>query len=139
MRKLLIAALIIGATYNLGLAQNENTTTTPQEPRFNTEQMLKLGHAPQAVNGVGRAVVVVKDAEGNPVKKAYVHLYSTRSDGFLCESWAWTNDDGVVLLPPLHMGELKIKIKADGFQKSTTEVNASTLGEPVNITLLAKK
>jgi hypothetical protein len=37
------------------------------------------------------------------------------------------------------MGELKIKIKADGFQKSTTEVNASSLGEPVNITLLAKK
>lgn len=136
MRKLLVAALIIGATYTLGLSQETNT---PQEPQYNTEQILKMGHAPQTANGVGRAVVVLKDENGNPVKKAYVHLYSTRSDGFLCESWAWTNDDGVVLLPPLHMGELKIKIKADGFQKNTTEVSADSLGEPVKITLTSKK
>lgn len=136
MRKLLVAALIIGATFVLGLAQE---TTTPQQPPLETEQMLKMGRAPQATDGVGRAVVVLKDENGNPVKKAYVHLYSTRSDGFLCESWAWTNDDGVVLLPPLHMGQLKIKIKADGFQKNTTEVNAGSLGEPVKITLVSKK
>ncbi|MBA3804984.1 MAG: carboxypeptidase regulatory-like domain-containing protein [Acidobacteria bacterium] len=135
MRKLMIAALIIGATFTLGLAQDN---TQPQQQQ-DTEQMLKMGRAPKTTDGIGRAVVVIKDADGNPVKKAYVHLYSTRSDGFLCESWAWTNDDGVVLLPPLHMGELKIKIKADGFQKNTTEVNADSLGEPVNITLMSKK
>jgi len=138
MRKLILAALIIIATFSLGLAQNE-TTTTPQQPEIPTEQILKMGRAPNATDGVGRAIVVVKDADGNPVKKAYVHLYSTRSDGFLCESWAWTNEDGVVMLPPLHMGQLKVKIKADGFQKSTTEVNASSLSEPVRITLVAKK
>lgn len=137
MRKLLIAALMIVATFSLGLAQDQ--TTTPQQPEIPTEQMLKMGRAPNAVDGVGRAIVVVKDGNGNPVKKAYVHLYSTRSDGFLCESWAWTNEDGVVMLPPLHMGQLKIKIKADGFQKSTTEVAASSLGEPVNIALVSKK
>ena len=138
MRTLLIAALIIVATFSLGLAQDE-TTTAPDQPKIPTEQILKMGRAPSAVDGVGRAIVVVKDADGNPVRKAYVHLYSTRSDGFLCESWAWTNEDGVVMLPPLHMGQLKIKIKADGFQKSTTEVAASSLGEPVNITLVSKK
>ncbi|HVG34926.1 MAG TPA: carboxypeptidase-like regulatory domain-containing protein [Pyrinomonadaceae bacterium] len=138
MRKLLIAALIIVATFSLALAQDE-TTTAPDQPKIPTEQILKMGRAPSATDGVGRAIVVVKDANGNPVKKAYVHLYSTRSDGFLCESWAWTNEDGVVMLPPLHMGQLKIKIKADGFQKSTTEVAASSLGEPVNITLVSKK
>ena len=136
MRKLMIAALIIGATFTLGLAQE---TTEPQQPQLETEQMLKMGRAPKTTDGVGRAVVVIKDANGNPVKKAYVHLYSKRSDGFLCESWAWTNDDGVVLLPPLHMGELKIRIKADGFQKNVTEVNADSLAEPVNITLVSKK
>ena len=136
MRKLMIAALIIGATFTLGLAQE---TTTSQQPPLETEQMLKMGRAPKTTDGIGRAVVVLKDAGGNPVKKAYVHLYSTRSDGFLCESWAWTNDDGVVLLPPLHMGDLKIKIKADGFQKNTTEVDADSLGEPVTITLMSKK
>lgn len=138
MRKLFIAALIIGATFRLGLAQDV-TTTAPDQPKIPTEQILKMGRAPNAVDGVGRAIVVVKDANGSPVKKAYVHLYSTRSDGFLCESWAWTNEDGVVMLPPLHMGQLKIKIKADGFQKSTTEVAANTLGDPVNITLVSKK
>ena len=136
MRKLMIAALIIGATFTLGLAQE---MTEPQQPQQDTQQMLKMGHAPQTTDGVGRAVVIVKDDNGNPVKKAYVHLYSTRSDGFLCESWAWTNDEGVVVLPPLHMGQLKVKIKADGYKKSTTEVNASTLGDPVNITLISKK
>jgi hypothetical protein len=135
MRKLMIAALIIGATFTLGLAQE---TTEPQQPQ-DTAQMLKMGHAPQTTDGVGRAVVVVKDESGSPVKKAYVHLYSTRSDGFLCESWAWTNDEGVVVLPPLHMGQLKVKIKADGYKKSMTEVNASALGDPVNITLMSKK
>jgi hypothetical protein len=137
MRKFLIAALILIGTFSLGLAQDE--TTTPQQPEIPTEQILKMGRAPSTVDGVGRAIVVVKDADGNPVKKAYVHLYSTRSDGFLCESWAWTNEDGVVMLPPLHMGQLKVKIKAEGFQKSTTEVNASSLSEPVRITLVAKK
>jgi hypothetical protein len=138
MRKLLIAALIIIATFSSALAQDE-TTTAPDQPKIPTEQILKMGRAPSAIDGVGRAIVVVKDADGNPVRKAYVHLYSTRSDGFLCESWAWTNEDGVVMLPPLHMGQLKFKIKADGFQKSTTEVNASSLSEPVRITLVAKK
>ena len=136
MRKLMVAALIIGATFILGLAQE---TTEPQQQQQDTQQMLKMGHAPQTTDGVGRAVIVVKDENGNPVKKAYVHLYSTRSDGFLCESWAWTNDEGVVVLPPLHMGQLKVKIKADGYKKSMTEVSANTLGDPVNITLISKK
>jgi len=138
MRKLLIAALIIGATFSLGLAQDE-TTTPPDQPKIPTEQMLKMGRAPSTIDGVGRAIIIIEDAEGHRIAKAYVHLYSTRSDGFLCESWNWTNEDGVAMLPPLHMGQLKVKIKADGFQKSTTEVNASSLSEPVRITLVKKK
>ena len=57
MRKLFIAALIIGATFSLGLAQE---TSEPQPP-METEQMLKMGHAPGQPGGIGRAVVVVTD------------------------------------------------------------------------------
>jgi hypothetical protein len=135
MRKLLIAALIIGATFSMGLAQE---TSEPQ-PTQDTEQMLKMGHAPSAPGGIGRAVVVVADEQGNPVKGAYVKIVSMWGDGNLCESWAWTNDKGVVVLPPLHMGDLKMNTTAKGYKKSVQEVELGSLSEPIHITLTSKK
>ncbi|HEX8143514.1 MAG TPA: carboxypeptidase-like regulatory domain-containing protein [Pyrinomonadaceae bacterium] len=135
MRKFLAAALIIGATFSLGLAQE----TTPPQPTTDTEQMLKMGHAPSAPGGIGRAVVVVTDEQGTPVKGAYVKIVSTWGDGNLCESWAWTNDKGVVVLPPLHMGELKMNTTAKGYKKSVQEIELSSLSDPIRITLVAKK
>jgi hypothetical protein len=136
MRKFLVAVLIIGATFSLGLAQE---TSEPQ-PTQDTEQMLKMGHAPSQLGGIGRAVVVVTDEQGNPVKGAYVKIVSMWGDGNLCESWAWTNDKGVVVLPPLHMGELKMNTTAKGYKKSEVEeIALSSLGEPIRITLTSKK
>jgi hypothetical protein len=135
MRKFLIAALIIGATFSLGLAQDSSEPQTPQD----TEQMLKMGHAPSQPGGIGRAVVVVTDEQGNPVKGAYVKIVSMWGDGNLCESWAWTNDKGVVVLPPLHMGELKMNTTAKGYKKFVEEVELSALSDPIHITLTSKK
>jgi hypothetical protein len=136
MRKFLVAVLIIGATFSLGLAQE---TSEPQ-PTQDTEQLLKMGHAPSQPGGIGRAVVVVTDEQGNPVKGAYVKIVSTWGDGNLCESWAWTNDKGVVALPPLHMGELKMNTTAKGYKKSEVEeIALSSLAEPIRITLTSKK
>src|SRR5215210_4918347 len=135
MRKLLVAALIIGATFSLALAQESSSEPQTQD----TEQMLKMGHAPSQPGGIGRAVVVVSDEQGNPVKGAYVKIVSTWGDGNLCESWAWTNDKGVVVLPPLHIGELKMNTTAKGYKKSVQEVELSSLSEPIRITLTSKK
>jgi len=136
MRKLLIAALIIGTTLSLGMAQE---TTEPQPPQQSTEQMLKMGHAPSAPGGIGRAVVVVTDEQNNPVKGAYVKIVSLWGEGNLCESWAWTNDQGVVVLPPLHMGELKMNSTAKGYKKYVEEIPLSALSDPIRITLVSKK
>ncbi|HEV2911778.1 MAG TPA: hypothetical protein VGX92_00560 [Pyrinomonadaceae bacterium] len=138
MRKLLVAALIIGATFGLGIAQ-ENTEPQQPQQQQDTEQMLKMGHAPNGPGGIGRAVVVVTDEQGAPVKGAYVKLVSVWGDGNLCESWAWTNDQGVVVLPPLHMDDLKMNTTARGYKKSVQEIELSALSNPIRITLTSKK
>ena len=126
MRKILLAALIIAATLIPVLAQ-ENNSNPPSQ-----------GRAPKEANGVGRADVRVLDSNGNPVKGAYVKLESTRSDGFFCESWGTTDADGVIVLPPIHMGTLKMIVKAKGYKTEKIEVLASNLNDPVRVTLAKK-
>jgi hypothetical protein len=101
-------------------------------------EIKNMGVAPKKPNGVGRLDLRVFDEQGNPVKGAEAKLVSKRSDGFQCESWGATNAMGVAVLPPLHMGNLKLKIKAKGFKTQSVEVPASSLGEPVKVTLLRK-
>jgi hypothetical protein len=72
------------------------------------------------------------------VNNALVKLESNRTDGFFCESWDNTNDHGITVLPPIHMGTLKFIVKAKGFHKQEVEVPASSLGDPVRITLKSK-
>ena len=130
MSKVLSILLIIAATFAIALAQ---------EPAQNQIDPPNRGVAPKVVNGIGRADVRVFDESGNPIRNAYVKLESTRTDGFFCESWGDTDDRGTVALPPLHMGTLKLKIKAKGFKTQELEVPAESLSEPLRVTLVKKK
>ena len=97
-----------------------------------------LGVAPKTENGVGRADVRVFDEAGNPIRNANVKLESTRSDGFFCESWGDTNDRGMIALPPIHMGSLKLKVKAKGYRPQELDVPTSELNNPVRVSLKKK-
>jgi hypothetical protein len=108
-----------------------------QDPAATNDPPSK-GVAPKTENGIGRADVRVRDESGNPIKNAYVKLESTRTDGFYCESWNDTDDLGVADLPPIHMGTLKLKIKAKGYHNQELEVPAAQLGEPIRVTLKKK-
>ena len=131
MSKVLSVLLIVFATSGVALSQklSPNNDNPPSQ-----------GIAPKVTNGIGRADVRVFDESGNPIRNALVKLESTRSDGYFCETdWGLTNDHGVMVLPPLHMGELKFKVKAKGYRPQEIEVPASSLGEPVRVTLARKK
>jgi hypothetical protein len=132
MRKLFTASLMIAAMFAIGLAQDGPAMQNSDEPQ-------NMGRAPKEPNGVGRADVRIVDENGNPIRNAVVKLESTRSDGYFCETdWGLTNDRGVMVLPPLHMGELKLRVKAKGFRSQELEIPASSLNEPVRVTLHRK-
>lgn len=128
MSKLFSALLIIVATCGIAFAQKPSPENQPASQ----------GIAPKVPNGIGRADVRVVDENGNPIEKAYVKLESTRSDGYFCESWGDTDHRGIIALPPLHMGELKLKVKAKGYRSQELEIPASDLGDPVIVTLKKK-
>ena len=115
-----------------------STFAFAQEQTRNSDDPASQGIAPKVANGIGRADVRVRDENGNPIKDAYVKLESTRTDGYFCESWDNTNDRGITVLPPIHMGSLKLKIKAKGYQSQELEVPTDQLGEPVRVTLKKK-
>ena len=127
MSKLLSISFIILSVFAVALAQEPNREDPPS-----------TGVAPKVINGVGRADVRVRDEQGNPIKDAYVKLESTRTDGFFCESWNNTDEHGLAALPPLHMGNLKLKIIAKGYQAQELEIPFEQLGEPVRVTLKKK-
>jgi len=129
MSKVLSILLILIATMAVAFGQ---------EPARNSDDPPSTGIAPKVENGIGRADVRVRDENGNPIKDAYVKLESTRTDGFFCESWNNTDEHGLAGLPPIHMGSLKLKIKAKGYQTVELEVPADQLGEPVRVTLKKK-
>jgi len=129
MSKFLTALVLIAATFSVGLAQDQSQN--PSDPP-------SQGVAPKTENGIGRSDVRIIDENGNPVKDVLVKLESNRSDGFFCESWDNTNERGIAVLPPIHMGNLKFKIKAKGYKTQEIEVPASSLGDPVRITLKKK-
>ena len=127
MSKVLSCSLIILCVFVVAMAQEPNRDDPPSR-----------GLAPKVINGVGRADVRVRDEKGHPIKAAYVKLESTRTDGFFCESWNDTDERGIAALPPLHMGNLKLKIKAKGYQTQELEIPFEQLGEPVRVTLKKK-
>jgi hypothetical protein len=95
-----------------------------------------MGHAPAQADGIGRLDLRVFDSEGRPVRAASAKLTSHRGGGFLCETWNSTDADGVAVLPPLHVGSLKLVVKAAGFRTQTIDLAPSDLAQPVRITLV---
>ncbi|MFN2576606.1 MAG: carboxypeptidase-like regulatory domain-containing protein [Pyrinomonadaceae bacterium] len=127
MTKIFSISLIILLAFSLALAQEPSRNDPPS-----------TGIAPKAINGIGRADVRVRDENGNPIKDAYVKLESTRTDGFFCESWNNTDAHGIAGLLPIHVGNLKLKIKAKGYQSQELEIPFDQLGDPVRVTLKRK-
>ena len=128
MRKFFAAAIIVGATFGVALAQTNSTDPAPN-----------MGVAPKFINGPGRADVRVFDQDGNPIQNAKVKLESNRSDGFFCETdWGLTNAKGIMVLPPLHMGEVTLKVKASGFQSQVLHIENSSLGQPIRVNMVRK-
>ena len=125
MRRLLIASLLLVSAFGAAAAQTNN-------------EIPNMGRAPKQVDGVGRLDLRVVDQDGNPVQGVRADLKSKRSDGFLCESWNWTDARGVAVLPPLHMGKLTLKLSAKGFQTQTIQVDAASLDQPVRVVMLKK-
>ena len=122
MRKLILATLFITAACALAAAQD----------------IPNMGKAPTQENGIGRLDARVFDESGNPVRDVSLKLESRRSDGFFCESWNSTDERGVAVLPPIHMGRLRLIVKAKGYEDQKLEVSPSTLNEPLRVTLVKK-
>ncbi|HEY0386080.1 MAG TPA: hypothetical protein VGC64_08705 [Pyrinomonadaceae bacterium] len=131
MRKLFIAALIITAAFGFAPAQQDSTQQS-------LEKITRLARAPQSVDGVGRAVIVVSDKDGNPIQNAYAKMDSVWGGDHFCESWGSTNSQGAIALNPIHMGKLKLMVKAKGYEAQKVEVDAGSLSEPVHVTLARK-
>ena len=93
------------------------------------------GHAPARPDGLGRLDLRVADASGRPVKGAQAKLTSERPGGFFCETWNSSDANGVAVLPPLHVGKLKLVVKAAGYRTQTFDIAPSALAQPVRITL----
>jgi hypothetical protein len=127
MRKLFLGALIIVAITCGATAQQPTTTNATDIPN--------MGRKPDGPNGLGRLDARVFDEAGKPFAGALIKLESSRTDGFFCESWNSSDERGVAVLPPIHMGSLRVTVKAKGYETQKLNVDPATLGEPVRITL----
>jgi hypothetical protein len=133
MRKLFLATIIIVATFSVAAAQDAASTSSS-----NQSDIPNMGRAPSQPNGIGRLDARVFDQAGNPVRGAALKLESERTDGYFCESWNSSDERGVAVLPPLHMGSLKLIVKANGYETQKIDVPAASLNEPFRITLVKK-
>ena len=131
MRKLIVATLLVAATFGPALAQEGVAQNTSND-------IPNMGHAPKQADGIGRLDLRVVDENGNPVKGVRADLQSHRTGGFLCESWNWTDARGVAVLPPLHMGKLTLKLSAKGYETQKIEIDAASLDQPVRVVLHSK-
>jgi hypothetical protein len=93
------------------------------------------GHAPARPDGLGRLDLRVADAQGRPVRGAQAKLTSERPGGFVCETWNSSDANGVAVLPPLHVGRLKLVVKASGYRTQTFDIAPNALSQPVRVTL----
>lgn len=122
----------------LALCGSSATAQNMSQTVSNAGDAPNMGRAPKEINGIGRLDLRVLDEAGNPVPNAYATLESRRTDGYFCEAYGSTDSRGVFAMPPLHMGELKLVIKAKGFEKATVAVDRNALAEPVTVRLVRK-
>ncbi|HEY9282085.1 MAG TPA: carboxypeptidase-like regulatory domain-containing protein [Pyrinomonadaceae bacterium] len=101
----------------------------------NSSEIPNRGVAPKTADGLGRLDLRVSDSAGRPVRGAQAKLVSERRGGFVCETWNTTDARGVAVLPPLHVGSLRLSIRAPGFRAQTLTLSASDLARPVRVTL----
>src|SRR2546421_274824 len=116
--------------FALGLAVVVSLPAVAIDNSSKPEDSPNMGHAPAKADGIGRLDLRVTDQTGKPIQGVQAHLESKRTGGFLCESWAVSNALGQAVLPPLHVGELKLTVKAKGFETVKMEVPAADLGKP---------
>lgn len=131
MRKFFAAALILTASFGVAVSAQPH-------PVGSQDDTQNMGVAPKEPNGIGRADVRIVDENGNPIR-AQVKLESQRSDGYFCETdWGTASSKGIMVLPPLHMGEVTLKVKAEGYRSQTIHIQNSALAEPIHVTLVRK-
>jgi hypothetical protein len=130
MRQLVIATLLAAAFLAPAPARAQDAPNQPEIPN--------KGVAPRQPDGIGRLDLRVVDENGKPVEGVRADLKSKRTNGQLCESWNWTDAAGVAVLPPLHMGQLQLVLKAKGYETMKLTVNAADLGQPLRVTLVRK-
>jgi tetratricopeptide (TPR) repeat protein len=75
----------------------------------------------------GKLMGVVRDAQGNPVEEASVHVVSTRTTSVSYE--LTTNKEGRFLQVGIQPGYFQVTVKKDGFMPQTTEARVSLAGE----------
>jgi len=116
-------------------SRSSNQPTQPNEPPF-------MGHAPQTPGGSGRMDLRVLDQQGNPIKGAQAKLVSKYPAGlpknFICDCAKTSDATGRILMDPLHIGQLKLTLKADGYQPQEVAVSAEQLAQPVRVTMISK-
>jgi hypothetical protein len=124
MRKLTLALAICVSLFGASAALAQDASNIPNR-----------GHAPAQADGIGRLDLRVVDAGGQPVRGASAKLTSNRPGGFVCETWNSTDANGVAVLPPLHVGSLKLVVKAPGYRAQTLNLSPNSLAQPVRVTL----
>lgn len=132
MRRLCILGFLLLATAAGAAAQEntENMTATDLAP---------YAVAPAARDQMGRAVVEVLDPDGKPIFDALVILESKWQGGAqYCESFGGTNRHGAIALPAIHIGDLRLVVKAKGFVTYKEPVGPSDLAKPIRVTLKRK-
>ena len=102
-----------------------------------TEGPPNMGIAPKQAGDVGRLDARVSDEGGNPVAGAYVLLRSVLSDR-VCESWNWTDAAGVSVNPPIHIGEISVRVKVKGYRELKVPLRPEQLAQPVVLRLTRK-
>ena len=130
MRKFVLATLFAAIVSSGAFAVGQESQGTNNIPN--------RGRAPVGHDGVGVVDARVFDENGNPVPGAEVRLESRRINGMFCESWHRTNAQGVAVMAPLHIGRLTMIVRAPGFRTQRIQVPASSIGEPVRVTLVRR-